>query len=315
MAEAPEIDGLFRLPLDEFTAARNALAAKLRKSGRSEEAEQVKAISKPQVSAWAINQLYWRHRKAFDRLIATGERFRKAQAAQLAGKASDLHAPLEARRQTLAELSRLAATTLRDAGHAAGPDMMRRVMTTLEALSSYGSHADAPQAGRLTDDIDPPGFEVIAALIPRDSRRGGSSGAAAGAMRVVPFPRSPAARATHGTARSAEEAQKERSEEHKRQRAAASSAVREAEQALVRARKAAADAEAALKAAAARAKEAEKEKTEIEKRLEKASAEADVARREARRVAADAENAAQDVEDAERALETARREREALSES
>ena len=75
-----EIDALFVLPLADFTGARNALAARLKKDGRADDAERVKSLRKPPVSAWVVNQLYWRHREAFDRLLATGDQFRKAQA-------------------------------------------------------------------------------------------------------------------------------------------------------------------------------------------------------------------------------------------
>src|ERR1051325_10512067 len=71
-----EIDDLFRLPLAEFTGARNALAARLKKEGRSNDAERVKLLGKPSVSAWTVNQLYWNHREAFDKLIATGKRLK-----------------------------------------------------------------------------------------------------------------------------------------------------------------------------------------------------------------------------------------------
>ena len=79
-----DVDALFRLPLAEFTGARNTLAARLKKSGREDEAVLVKALVKPSISAWAVNQLYWNHREAFDRLIASGERFHKAQSSRLA---------------------------------------------------------------------------------------------------------------------------------------------------------------------------------------------------------------------------------------
>ena len=88
-----DIDRLFQLPLGEFTRARNALAAKLRKDGAAKEAEQVKGLTKPSISAWVANQLYWRERKAFDRLLAAGEQFRTAQAAELAGNSADIRAP------------------------------------------------------------------------------------------------------------------------------------------------------------------------------------------------------------------------------
>ena len=179
-----ELDALFRLPPAEFTAARNALAARLKKAARVEDAEQVKGLMKPPVTAWAVNQLYWRHREAFDRLLDTGERFRKAQASQLSGKGADLRAPLEARRTSLAELVKLAAATLREAGSSATPDSMRRITTTLEALSTFGRLPEAPPAGRLVDDIEPPGFETLAALVPRI----GDSGARrSGPPHVLPF--------------------------------------------------------------------------------------------------------------------------------
>src|SRR5438132_10526856 len=96
-----DIDALFGLSLAEFTGARNALAARLKQGDRRDEAERVKALAKPSVSAWAVNQLYWKHRKAFDRLITSGESFRQAQALQLAGKLSNMRRSLDARREAL----------------------------------------------------------------------------------------------------------------------------------------------------------------------------------------------------------------------
>src|SRR6267143_1305780 len=80
------VDALFRLPLAEFIAARKTLAARLKQVGRGKEADRVKALVKPSISAWAVNQLYWKHREAFDRLIASGERFHKAQTSRPGGK-------------------------------------------------------------------------------------------------------------------------------------------------------------------------------------------------------------------------------------
>src|SRR4051795_11867142 len=63
-----QVDALFQLPLAEFTAARNALAGRLRKGSHVAEAERVKALPKPGVPAWAVNQIYWKHRDDFDKL-------------------------------------------------------------------------------------------------------------------------------------------------------------------------------------------------------------------------------------------------------
>src|SRR5258708_3851277 len=43
-----DVDALFRLPLPEFTGARNTLAARLKKSGRGDEAFRVKALEPEQ---------------------------------------------------------------------------------------------------------------------------------------------------------------------------------------------------------------------------------------------------------------------------
>ena len=288
-----DVDALFQLPLTEFTAGRNALAGRLKKAGRAEAAD-VKALSKPPLSAWAVNQLFWRHRAAFDRLITAGERFRSAQSSQLAGKPADLRGPLEARRSVLAELSTLAADTLRDGGHSPTPDTMRRVTTTLEALSAYGTAGNGPQPGRLQDDVDPPGFETLAALVPGVGR--GPS--ASEPSRVIPFQRQ--------SKREKKAASRPPEEERKMRLAAAKAAVQEAEKALRDAQKTAHQAEEALKKAAARAKDAEKVRLDAEQRFEKAAAAAEAARKDARHVAAEAEDAAQALEDAERALETAK---------
>jgi len=77
-----EIDALFKLPLGEFTSARNALAARLKKAGEQATADAVKVVPKPSVAAWVVNQLYWHHRKPFDQLIEAGDRFRQVQSAQ-----------------------------------------------------------------------------------------------------------------------------------------------------------------------------------------------------------------------------------------
>ena len=151
-----EIDDLFKLPVAEFTNARNALAARLKKEGRTNDAERVKLLGKPSVSAWAVNQLYWDHRDAFDQLIATGKGFR--------GPASRRES-LDARRDALVQLSELATNLLRDAGHNPSQDTIRRVTATLEALSAYALLPDGPTHGRLTNDVDPPSFESLASLM------------------------------------------------------------------------------------------------------------------------------------------------------
>jgi hypothetical protein len=299
-----DVDALFQLPLGEFTAARNALAARLKKSGRADDAERIKGLPKPSISAWAANQLFWKHRAIFDRLIASGEEMRRAQAAQLAGKPAEVRKSLEARRKALTELASRAAELLTGASHNPTPDMMRRITTTLEALSVYGGAPGGPAAGRLLEDVDPPGFETLAALVP-----GVSSGSRAGSgpSAVIPFQKKASKEAAqHRTTAESESRRLEAEREAKQ--AAAREARKTAERDLREARTAAERAEAALKKAATRVKAAEQARGEAEQRLEKASAELTEAKQAARQVAAEAEQAAQAVADAERALEKAQRE-------
>src|ERR1051325_6021838 len=154
-----DIDALFRVPPAEFIGARNTLAAQLKKAGRRNDADRVKLLGKPSVSAWAVNQLYWTHRKAFDELIAIAKRSRPG------GKVTDRRESLDARREALSHLSDLATTLLRDAGHPPTLDTMRRITTTLEAMSTYALLPDGPTPGRLTNDVDPPSFESLASLM------------------------------------------------------------------------------------------------------------------------------------------------------
>jgi len=300
-ADASEIDALFRLPLTEFTAARNALADKLKAAGQTDAAARVKALAKPPLSAWAVNQVYWRHRKAFDALLSAGERLRRAQVSSLraaGGKGGGLRDAMEARRAALAELTTRAGSLLQAAGHPATPEVTRRITVTLDALATYGHHADGPWPGRLTDDVEAPGIEALAALVNGRGKGG------AGPSRVIPFAQREAER---GGAEDPAAEKRRREAERK----ALAAAVRDAERALADARKTAARAEAALKQAAARARIAEQKKEALAPQLEKLAAAADRARQEARRVAAKAEEAAQAVADAERALEDARRARDA----
>jgi hypothetical protein len=286
-------DSLYQVPLTEFTAARNALVTRLKKGGKPEEAQRIKGLVKPSTSAWAVNQLYWHYRPKFDALMAVGERFRQAQAAQLQGRAADLRGPLEERREALSALAKLAAATLTDAGLTPTPDTMRRVTSTLEALSVLGSEVDTG-VGRLIDDVDPPGFESLAALVPRVA--GGDE--PTGPSRVLTFHQQ----------RKPVKAPPSAPAQRKAEIKSAQAAVQEAERGLRTARKEAERAEGLLKQAAQRAKEVDRARADAEKRLEKAAADADAARQSARKTAAAAEEAAQAVTDAERALDKAKQE-------
>ena len=297
-----DTDALFQLPLADFTAARNALAAKLKKAGKADAAAHVKALQKPSISAWAVNQLHWQDRRNFEKLLEAGDRFRDAQKAQLAGKKADVRGTLEARRKALTDMNARAAELLRAGGHATTPDIMRRIATTLETLATYGSLTSGPGTGRLMDDVEPAGFEALATLIPT----GEGNGRSGEPPRVIPF-KQKAKHPKPPKPKNAEEEKRQREAEEAAQREAARNALQAAEKALREAKSEAQKAEAALKKAAPRAKEAERIRAAAEKAYEKATKEADDLTKEARRVARLAEDAAQALSDAEAEVAQARK--------
>jgi hypothetical protein len=291
-----EVDELFKLPLAEFTAARNALAAQLKQRGLANDANLVKSLSKPPISAWTVNQLYWHHREEFDKLLAAGQHFRKAQTS---GKIANMRGALDTRREALSRLSDLATSLLQDGGHNPAPDTIRRVSTTLEAMSALASFSDGPTPGRLTQDVDPPGFESLASFIP-----------GAGTKKGTEEPK----RAVTNSQQQAAAARDARQLEATRQTriAAAKLSLQAAKRSLADARATAQSLEATQKKVYAEAKQAEKQLREAEERFKKARAVSEAAGERSQSIAAEAAEATKAVEDARRALEKASKELESM---
>ena len=150
-----KIDDLYRLPLAEFTAARNALAKSLSKN----DAQLIKALAKPTVVPWAVNQLYWHARATYDRLMKSGEKLRAAQIAALEGRAADVRAASESHRRAISEAVAEAERLASASGAKPGAEPLAR---TFESLSLATSAPGPP--GRLTDALQPAGFEALAGL-------------------------------------------------------------------------------------------------------------------------------------------------------
>jgi hypothetical protein len=149
------IDDLYRLPLAEFTASRRALAKTL--SGA--EAKRVRSLPKPTAAPWAVNQVYWNARATYDRLIERGEELRQAQIRTLKGRGGDVRAAAEAHRQAVTDAVR---TAQRLAAAAGAHPPLDALMRTFEALSLMPERPSPP--GRLTDTLQPAGFEALAGV-------------------------------------------------------------------------------------------------------------------------------------------------------
>ena len=148
-----EIDKLYRLPLDEFTAARNALA-----KGAGPDAGRIKTLQKPPVAAWAVNQLYWQRRDAYDALIDATDTLRAAHKAVLSGKSADLRAAGKEHEDALEAALKATLAVLQDSGQPATDATKQAIVTTLRGLP-----ADE-RPGRLSRVLQPGGFEMLAGI-------------------------------------------------------------------------------------------------------------------------------------------------------
>lgn len=212
------IDDLYRGPLTEFVAGRNALA----KTVAGHDAQRVRKLVKPTVVPWAVNQVFWHARAVWDRVMKSGERLRAAQLAALQGGKTDVRGAGDAHRQAIADAVRQAGKIA--ASHNVHP-AQDALMRTFEALSVATEMPEPP--GRLTKPLLPAGFEALAGV------------------KVSAAPAAP-------KASSAAEKKRQAKEETERRRADAAqkkheAEVRKAEAALERARRRMAEAELALR--------------------------------------------------------------------
>jgi hypothetical protein len=175
-----EIDGLFDLPLDEFTAARNELAKRLKRDGDAEAAEQVRSLPKPSVAAWAVNQVARRDPEAVRSLLNVAARLRSAQERSLKGEraADELRAAQAEERELLRALTRSAEAALREAERPASGTTLERVSSLLRAAAVDEPGRSTLRAGRLTGDVEISGFDAFAGLqLPAKGRARKAAGA------------------------------------------------------------------------------------------------------------------------------------------
>jgi hypothetical protein len=150
-------DLLYGLPPSDFTSARNRLAKELKSRGRKEEARKVEGLSKPILSAWAVNQLAREHAPELQELV------RITEAAADAHDGAALQKAGRERRQAIAKLVGHAKRILENGGHSATPTTLERISRTLQAASD-DEQRDALLAGRLSRDLEPGGIDFLASL-------------------------------------------------------------------------------------------------------------------------------------------------------
>jgi hypothetical protein len=254
---------LYELPPEEFTAARNALAAELKAEGDGQGAAAVKALRKPTRAGWAVNRLVRSEPELVDALMGAGGELRQAHRQAASGHgAEQLRAAAESERAAVEQLMARAPADV-------SPAVAQAMRETLHAASSDDEARELVREGRVVEPLRPVGLGPVPA--------GMRSGAAPAARRKAPASeaeRKKAARAAAEAERRAREAHARalkgaRAEEValRREADAAQRSLERAEQALSRAREAADAADERAKDARRRVRTAKTALSEAERRL------------------------------------------------
>jgi hypothetical protein len=162
MVEDPEGDRLYGLPLEEFTPARDALAARMKSAGDAGVASEVKALRKPTTPAWAVNQLARRQRPLVEELIAACDRLRNAQQELLGGgSAQGVWEATLAERDIVGRLIHEAERILEGRGYGTTRTMLDRIADTLAAAATDPEARASLRRGVMTAEMRRAGFGDI----------------------------------------------------------------------------------------------------------------------------------------------------------
>lgn len=271
-------DELYGLAPADFTEARDALVKRLRADKERELANEVKALRKPTLAAWALNQLVRHRKKDVDKLLAAGTELRKAQEKLVAGgDRSGFQRAGAKERELVAQLARDASAIAAEAGAGSSQGLEEKLAATLHAAAIDEETAEELAAGRVLRERQPvAGF---------------------GGLELAPQPPKP-------PRKSAKPAKADKEDAQRREREQAE-AREDLQAARLEERKAGRERDAAAKAAARaadRAAKAEERATEAGRRLEEARGELDEAEKQQREADERYEKATQAVDAAEKKL-------------
>jgi len=213
------VDDLYKLPLDEFTKARNALVKTL--SGNDKKA--VASLVKPSVAMWVVNQLYWQDASSYTALVDASEKLRAAHRTALSGRATDTRKPDEMHKTTLEKAFAKATAIAQKKGVALTDTVRDTVRRTLAALPTD----ETP--GRMIREPAPVGFSLLTGIKPPP--------AAVTKRRESEQEKEKRRKEAEAQALKAEEKARKEQEKRERQIEEAEQALREAERRLARLRR------------------------------------------------------------------------------
>ncbi|MHA7292397.1 type III secretion system stalk subunit SctO [Arthrobacter sp. HLT1-21] len=146
---------LYGLPLEEFTAGRNALA----KSTEDKPlAEQIKRLPKPSMAGWLVNMLVQRHQSAMREALELGVALRSAQDRLDQKLMKELG---QQRQRVLTSLGQDSVAVATELGHGVSASVAAEVEQTFRAAMTDPDAAAAVSSGRLLRALSASGWDAV----------------------------------------------------------------------------------------------------------------------------------------------------------
>jgi len=164
MAQPEDSADLYAVTPDRFVAERNALAKRFRAEGDKEQADQVRKLRKPSVSAWAVNAAARADPAAARRLIESGARLAAAQqGAEGKGNGGTLRRAMAGNQAAVEAMMEAVQEALRSEDQDR-PAYLDRARGTLRAVATDEELRHEFEAGRVIKDREAVGFGAAPAI-------------------------------------------------------------------------------------------------------------------------------------------------------
>jgi hypothetical protein len=142
----------------EFVATRKALAVAAKSAADPQAGQEIAALRKPSVGAWAVNHVFRRRPELLEQLLELGERLRSAQTRLDAAALRDLRADRDA---LLAQIQQAAVAEAATAGQNLTATVQAEVRDTMVAALASADAAHAVATGTLTRALTYSGFGEV----------------------------------------------------------------------------------------------------------------------------------------------------------
>lgn len=149
-----DVDELYAAAPEDFVAARNALARRLKADGDKVAAAEVAQLRRPSAGAWALNQVARAQPEVIEAALVAGAALRAASDAATSGDAGALREATAAERASGQAVVKAARSHLRERTDALAPALL----ATLRAAALDDDVAAQLRAGTLTTEHEQAGF-------------------------------------------------------------------------------------------------------------------------------------------------------------